>query len=161
MATSSSLAITIDSDVDSSSIDSASDYNPSKRLCTFSSDEDGSVGAIFLPSHSESDEGEAIFLSDDEVPSTTLPDDSQPELEGIANLLVSSCCNRLCVRQRTVIDILLARGKIGAMGVVQKRQWLADKIIENSDVTKDNWETKYIFAGKEMCKSSFCKVRGK
>jgi hypothetical protein len=71
-----------------------------------------------------------------------LSEDSQPKLEGIAGLLISSCCSKLCVQHLTVNDVLLARGKFAAMGVIQKRQWLAKKIIENSALTKDIWETK-------------------
>ena len=113
-----------------------------------------------------SSNGEAIFLSedsevdheDDDSPSPPLGLDDQTELEQISQLLIGSCCSKYCVRQITVNDILLCRKKFGAMSVAEQRQWLADKIFENSD--KSTQETKYIIAGKETCKLSFCQVYG-
>ena len=47
------------------------------------------------------------------------------------------------------------------MGSVAQRQWITDKIHENSHVTTNgDLQTKYVVAGKEVCKVAFCESYG-
>jgi hypothetical protein len=89
------------------------------------------------------------FLSDEDG-------GEESELQGIGNILTGRCCDKLCVRKITVNDILLCRNKFCVMSTVEQRQWLADKIVENSDKVK--WQTKFMVAGVVVCEKSFCEV---
>lgn len=88
--------------------------------------------------------------------STVAVSTEETEVEGIASILTSSCCDRVCVRDITVNDILSCRRKYSEMSTVEQRQWLTNKILENSNPI--DWATKYIVAGKEVCKETFCQV---
>ena len=62
------------------------------------------------------------------------------ELKGIGNILTGRCCDKLGVRKITVNDILLPQSEFSTLSTMEQRQWLADKIVENSDQVK--WQTK-------------------
>ena len=67
-------------------------------------------------------------------------------LHDIAQVLISTCCKKICVRQLTVNDIMFSRQKFYAMGVVAQRQWITDK--GSTQGTKGELVTKYVVAGK-------------
>lgn len=160
------------------SIVSTSDFGIplAKQFCFDTESTSSSPGAIF-PSDTVSSDNDAIFISENEVmnpneamnpnepmtPNEAMTPnlDSQSELDKIGIMLVGQCCDKLCVRNVTVNDVLLARNRFSMMNMVEQRKWLATKIVDNSNVlNKANWETKYIVAGKAVCKQSFCEIYG-
>ena len=142
-------------------VSSDSDSVPlAKRLCQNTSSSSNSSGSSSEGAIFPSDSDDAVFPSDDECSSPPLQLESSPdiEMEKIGQILTGECCHKYCVRQLCVNDVLLARGKFSVLNIMEQRQWLADKNLENS--TRDNWETKYIIGGKEVCKVCFCQVYG-
>lgn len=140
----------VDSD---DSTDSGDDSNASNDIIFVDSDssfETNPIKRLRLES--------SIEESVNEVPSlaTVTVGAEETEVEGIASILTSSCCDRVCVRDITVNDILSCRRKYSEMSTIEQRQWLTNKILENSNPI--DWATKYIVAGKEVCKETFCRV---
>lgn len=83
--------------------------------------------------------------------------DTEQFLAPIANVLTSKCCGKLCVRDLTVNNILFCRKKFNSMCATPQRQWITDKIHENSQVSPGGkLITKYVIAGKEVCQAAFC-----
>jgi hypothetical protein len=144
-----------DTNTDASSIVSVSYSDSSAASCSDSDENLNPTKRLRMHSESSTDE-EAIFLSDSSTDSTVSTVSSQEELEKIAGVLISKCCDNLCTRDLTVNDILIVRSKFSNLNITEQRQWLADKIIENS--SSIDWKTKYIVAGKEVCRESFCLV---
>ena len=160
-------------------------HPPVKRLCLGSSSS-SSEDVVFLSTDStaELDSSDSaptyIFPSEDEkqadddhevvintvhAPTSTLamkPHDLEEKLlKEIAQVLVSKCCSKLCARDLTANSLLFPRRKFNSMGGVAQRQWITDKIHENSHISADGeLLTKYIVAGKEVCKMAFCNAYG-
>lgn len=119
-----------------------------------SSDDD----AIFLSSESE-DNVESEDNADSDTSSINVSSTKLGDCEEVVQILASKCCEKLCVRNLTVNDILFAKNKYMSMSNTEKRQWLADKISDSTSfVAESIIETKYLLAGKEVCKNTFCQV---
>lgn len=128
-----------------------------------------STGPLY-PSDSESEQDSRVVLpvsspsGDDGSESESLSDDEQTskELTIIGHILVSSCgCELACLRHLTAHDVLTSRSKFRNLSRNAQRQWLVDKIADNSRKTElQSPETKYIVAGREVCQSAWCKVHG-
>lgn len=115
----------------------------------------------------ESETCEALFLSDQKSDqdltinkqvSTSDAGSRDQELSHVSPLLISSCCIRECMLNLCAIDILKTRKHFGVMSVSEKRKWLMDRLRNDSYITGIEVVTKYIIAGKEVCKTAWCKV---
>ena len=91
---------------------------------------------------------------------TALPkSERDDELHEVGTILVSRCCIRSCLFHLTAHDVIKARKKFSSLGVNAKRQWLMDRIHENSHETEQGiLDTKYTVAGREICQLAWCKV---
>ena len=81
-------------------------------------------------------------------------------LEVIGKLLVSRCCNSSCVRDLTANEVLRCRKKFESLNTLNQRQWISDKLLENSALNNGEMSTTYLIAGKNVCATAFCKVHG-
>ncbi len=148
-----------------------SDTPLSKRPCietlesSYSYDtSDDDVAFCSSDTDTESDD-DMVFISDKEdneiIPTAGSINEEQIELKEIGMLLTSNCCMDLCARQLCVNDVLLSRKKFVLMGTVVQRQWLTDKLIDNSHTSSTGeLNTTYLIAGKNVCKNTFCEVNG-
>ena len=150
--------------------DSSSSSEDIQFLTTESSPEsDGldSDSTYFFPSEDEKyveNEPEPFVSSACSLPCTlaVVPSNTQNELlESIAQVLISECCSKLCVRDLTVNSLLFAQRKFMSLGCVAQRQWITDKIHESSEIAPDGeLITKFVVAGREVCERAFCDVHG-
>ena len=123
------------------------------------------IGAIY-PSdisdmyESDSEDAEANnkvlhYLNATDTPNSQRDD----ELHEVGAILVSKCCVRNCLFHLTAHDVIKARKKFSSLGVNAKRQWLMDRIHENSHESAQGiLHTKYTVAGQEICQFAWCKV---
>ena len=154
---------------------------PSKRT-RIESSSDSSEDVVF-PSASGSSsntdsENEYLFPSEDEMLASDAtfqvcptsakareanePSDEEGKLlVTVAQVLISSCCQMLCVRFLSVNDVLSARKKFSSMSQTTQQQWIIDKIHENSHmIEKGSLLTQYVVAGRIVCEAAFCSVYG-
>lgn len=156
------------------------DSSPCSTLTIY---EDNSV--IFLSStESESTSyGEEIFLSEDSNSSFMESDSGansdavtklssypssnsdamttrEHELLKLAPLLVSTCCYRECLLNLTALDIMKFRSQFSQLNQTEQRQWLTERMYENSHqgISSRQPVTKFHISGMEVCKEAWCKV---
>lgn len=130
--------------------DVAADTTSSLKKSEVSSGDES--GVIYLPSETDSS-----ISSVQSPPDPTTP--REHELLKIAPVLISSCCTRECLLNLTALDVLKIREKFKSIDTIQQKQWITDRLNENSHAIKDSvLETKFIIAGQEVCKVAWCKV---
>ena len=76
----------------------------------------------------------------------------------IGQLLISSCCTNNCLLTLCTLDILNTRKHFEILSVSGRRTWLMDRLRNDSQITGSEITTKFIVAGKQVCKSAWCKV---
>ena len=89
--------------------------------------------------------------------------ESDGELEKIGRLLVGKCCERLCLRHLTAVDIISNKSDFILMTKSNQRLYLLTKLKENScecDTRPGSVITKYYISGKEICSSAWAQVYG-
>jgi len=83
------------------------------------------------------------------------------ELKRIGTVLISSCCDKFCLRHLTALDVINSRREISQQkSQTDHKRWLHDKLLDSSSETVNNGPTitKYFVAGKEICAMAWCKV---
>ena len=81
------------------------------------------------------------------------------DLEEVSRILVSACCSAECLLKFSAQDVLPIRRKMKSLKLNAKRQWLMDKILENSRaIEPGKLDTKFLVAGREVCKLAWCTV---
>ena len=75
-------------------------------------------------------------------------------------ILIKSCCSQQCLQNLTANEILKLYTQFKVLSSVQQRQWLVDKLNENTccSTSSQNDETTYIVSGKVVCKAAWCQV---
>ena len=150
-----------------------------RSLTSFSSDEDSMFYSssqakrahlssdsesdpVFLPDTYESADGEStgeIFISDNEHTQVATTITADNDLEEVASLLISNCCDCKCMHFLTVHDVLSARDKVNSLNSNALRQWTIDRLNENShEDASGKIRTKYLVAGYEVCQKAWCNV---
>ena len=90
---------------------------------------------------------------------TTPYDVGDEEREQVGKLLVSGCCQRQCLLHLTARDVLTARKKYFLRRGNEQRQWLVDRVHENShEEEKGKLSVKFSVAGREVCQSAWCQI---
>ena len=83
------------------------------------------------------------------------------DLAEVSHILVSECCSEECLRKLCARDVIPIRQKMRSFGLNEKRQWMMDKVLENSQASDPGKiNTKFLAAGREVCKSAWCTVHG-
>lgn len=104
-------------------------------------------------------DSEALYPSDDNVCALSSASNIAPvssELNKISRVLVSSCCENKFVFYLCNHDVITAREKFTSLGANGQRQWLTDKMIENSHIASDGkLITQYYVAGREVCQAAW------
>ena len=126
------------------------------------------LGHDFVHKEISTSDSSAMYPSDlDDKNSHSLPLRSDPsmsgdtknELDEISKVLVSSCCDKKCLFYLCAHDVITARQKFTSLGANAQRQWLTDKMIENSHIAAGGkLVTTYFVAGREVCQSAWCNV---
>lgn len=83
------------------------------------------------------------------------------EMASIGKMLVSSCCEKFCLRHLSAVDIIACKSEeiSQCKNRTERNEWLFMKLRENStETSRGNVQTKYFIAGKEVCSSAWCKV---
>ncbi len=143
-----SCSSTASSDTDSSSSDSE---NSMMFPSDFSSD-----GSPAFPSDEE-EVGENI--EDPQCLLATCDTEGENELKVVASILIDGCCDKNCLLHLSPFDVMTTRRKFKLLGANAQRQWLLDKVHENScAVQQGKLKTKYIVVGKEICQTAWCRV---
>ena len=118
-----------------SSEESSSSIEDVLFLTTDSSRESGGLDSdlmCFSPSEDEEQTDDESVVSVDTawpLPSTLAIQSGNSEdkhLKAVAQVLISECCSKLCVRDLTVNSLLFAQRKFMSMGSVAQRQWITD-----------------------------------
>lgn len=132
-------------------------YSPAKRIRLSS---DSESGPIFLSDTESSDKSAGeTFLSDNEHVQVPRKFPPHNDLEDIASLLISTCCDRKCVHFLSVNDVLSAREKVHSLNSNALRQWTIDRMNENShEDASGKIQTKYLVAGNDVCQKAWCSV---
>ncbi len=87
--------------------------------------------------------------------------DSESERELVGSLLVSKCCHRQCLLHLTALDVMAARRRYYSLKVNEQRQWLMDRILENShEQEKGKRQVKFSLSGFEICQASWSRLYG-
>ena len=133
--------------------------SPGESKCSYAPS-DSDSDPVFLSDSCESDTNSTgeVFMSDTEQqPATMKPVDH--DLEEVASLLISACCDRKCMHFLTVNDVVTARDKVNSLSSNALRQWTIDRINENShEEASGKIRTKYLVAGNEVCQKAWCSV---
>ena len=162
------------------------DHHDSPK-CSSNDSEASSEEAAFYPSHDDtlqsdqhahpSHSGNLLnsFESEDstqeqdtltqitEITSTAARDRN---LKLIAPVLITPCCSQQCLQNLTANEVLKHYVHFKSLNFVQQRQWLIDKLNENTSCssfscnmrTEASSATYYIVAGKPVCKTAWCQV---
>lgn len=96
--------------------------------------------------------------STNQLPSSRDNQNRDEELAAIGPLLISCCCTKECLLNLCALDVLKTRKHFSAMSAAEKRSWLMDRLRNDSQITGTGVVTKFIIAGKEVCKAAWCKV---
>ena len=80
------------------------------------------------------------------------------ELALVGPLLISCCCKNECTLNLCANDVLNTRKHFNLKSATEKRKWLMDRLRNDSQITGTDVITKFIVAGKELCKETWCKV---
>lgn len=149
----------------------------SDTLDTSTASEESEEGFMFTsePEIEESSEEEFIFLpgkdsaapflntSHSPVRACRQPSTSESfaALKTIGEVLVSNCCERLCVRYLTCNDVMTAQKNFSSLkNVVRQREWITDKVVDSSTATNSTIVVNYTIAGKNVCRQAFSRCQG-
>ena len=80
------------------------------------------------------------------------------ELAKIGQMLVGTCCGRLCLRHLTATDIISSKADYVALSKDKKKLYLFNKLKDGSsecDAMSDKLTTKFFIAGKEVCEMHY------
>ena len=90
------------------------------------------------------------------------------DLKLIAPVLIAPCCSQQCLLNLTANEVLKSYVYFKSLNYVQQRQWLIDKLNENTSssssicgssmLSEASSATYYIVAGKAVCKTAWCQV---
>ena len=121
------------------------------------------LGHDCVHEESSTSDSSAMYPSDLDESYHSLPPKSNTsrsgELDEISRVLVSSCCDKNCLFYLCAHDVITARQKFTSLGANAQRQWLTDKVIENSHIAASGkLVTTYFVAGREVCQSAWCNV---
>ena len=154
---------------------------PSKRYRERSGDSFSSVDSIgpdgVFPSESSDNETEHCFfpsedsnqtvtleidepLSDSSLSETQAEMNVGKELTRIGKTLVSPCCDNLCLRHLTAMDVIACQTEINQYkNKTDRKRCLFAKLTNgSSETSKGMITTRYFVAGKEICAAAWCKV---
>ena len=145
------------------------DYDSMASLSSVDSESDSEILDMEFPS----DDGEELdmeFPSDGEEPeyqqaetsrrraSTATAPTRHLELAVISALLISACCLNNCMLTLCANDVLKTRAHFNSMSILERRKWMMDRLMNDSEIVGGKIKTKFIIAGKEVCKAAWCKV---
>ena len=83
------------------------------------------------------------------------------DLAEVSHILVGKCCSGECLLKLCARDVIPIRRKMRSFGLNEKRQWMTDKVLENSQaIEPGKINTRFFVAGREVCKSAWCTVHG-
>lgn len=145
---------------------SHSDCETSSDGAFFPSDQPTeSTSAVRFPSDDNQGQREGNGAVEDELDSDTeaLPYaatcGSDSEREQVGSLLVSKCCHRQCLLHLTALDLLTARERYFSLKGNEQRQWLMDRLHENSHKKEQGkLLVKFSISGREICQMSWCRI---
>lgn len=89
--------------------------------------------------------------------------ENDDELGKIGRLLVGTCCEKLCLRHLTAIDIISNKSDFVSKTRSDQRHYLLRKLKENSsesDTRPGSVVTKFYISGKEICSSAWAQIYG-
>ena len=159
-----------------SSVVKSSESSSSNDIVFPSADSEDSASSAIFPSETENTvETDVAELFHGSVDSTSgaqdeanpiecrYPDtsyDRSEELDYVGGLLVSQCCEKHCLFHLTANDVLTLQRKFSSLGANAQRQWLGDRISENSRPSLETGmlHTRYIVGGQEVCQFAWCRV---
>ena len=107
------------------------------------------------------DQPEDQEVADDESCSSldiTLTAAETEELENIGRLLVGICCDKTCLRHLTATDLITCRADTLEMNQNERKKHLFAKLRDNTNNQTGKMETKFVIAGKEVCKNAWSKI---
>ena len=127
--------------------------------CCFFPSEDSLTVVTETVSNDEHNNGSDYSVSDDETTVTTDMDLGK-ELTKIGNILISTCCEKLCLRHLTAMDIIGCKREMAhCKSSMDRKKWLLAKLADNSSKSsKGVLQTRYYVAGKEICSSAWCHI---
>ena len=96
--------------------------------------------------------------STNQLPSSCDNQSRDEELAVISPLLISCCCTKECLLNLCALDVLKTQKHFNVMSAGEKRSWLMDRLRNGSQITGTGIVTKFIIAGKEVCKTAWCMV---
>ena len=118
-------------------------------------------------SHFSSHEPQPELIASTKVPSASIETEKGKEMDEdlkqrkfLADIVMSKCCMKQCLLHLTGHTILTAKRKICSLHGVERRQWITDKIAENSSYVNGKLETKFSVGGLDVCKAAFCLIYG-
>ena len=84
----------------------------------------------------------------------------EKDLSIIGPTLIKPCCSQQCLQNLTANEVLKLYTQFKVLNAVQQRQWLVDKLNENTccNTSSQKDETTYIVTGKAVCKTAWCQV---
>lgn len=159
---------------------------PASWLCSFDMEDLNTSTDSSQLSQSSSDDEELVFLggpepkrprvvssSSSESDDMVFPDDGCSEepsgdasvasdsIAGkVVQVLSETCCPAQCMWNLTIKEAFTSRMKFRSLSNNQQRQWIADKLVENSTISQGEIDTTYLVAGKVVCKTAFTKIHG-
>ena len=79
----------------------------------------------------------------------------------IGQMLVGTCCDRLCLRHLTATDIISSKADYVALSKDKKKLYLFNKLKDCSsecDAMSNKLTTKFFIAGKEVCENAWKQI---
>ena len=73
----------------------------------------------------------------------------------VANIVTSECCDNKCLSHLTVHLVATTREKVNSLSQNARRQWIVDKIADNSSINDGNFVTQFNVGGSKVCRTAF------
>ena len=116
-----------------------------------------SEAEAFFPSLDQSAQSEQSSLEQKSNISMTIAEAittaREKDLSIIGPTLIKPCCSQQCLQNLTANEVLKLYTQFKVFNAVQQRQWLVDKLNENTccNTSSQKDETTYIVTGKAVC----------
>lgn len=120
-----------------------------------------SLNQTVVEEQAVSNDDSASLNDADEVVNTDVDLAVGKELTKIGNILISTCCDKFCLRHLTVMDVIDCKREIvHCKTAADRKKWLHAKLADSSsESSKGVVQTRYFVAGKKFCSSAWCTRR--
>ena len=119
-------------------------------------EENGGDKSSGITSHDESSTGGSEDELVQKLESASASREETREREAVGNILASRCgCVKECLLSLTGHTLIATRRKVFSLTRNEKRQWIFEKVVDNSKMVNGKLETTFVVGGLIVCRTAF------